>query len=89
MKFHPMTCPECGESARGTLEDLTGCATFTEPDAKGEVGYAGYTEVFWDGAMTRKEQGGDVPLVVLLCPRGHEWGAVEVLTPDDPTNPKS
>jgi hypothetical protein len=76
MRFDPATCPECGEPARGTLDDITGCAQFSDPDTKGNVEYAGDTEVFWDGQMTRK--GNTEGTVMLLDRAGHEWEAREL-----------
>lgn len=36
MRFDPIRCPTCGGLARGTVEQLSGCALFMYVDARGE-----------------------------------------------------
>ena len=69
MKFATMKCPDCGELADGILEQCKGRAVITEPDAEGNVEYAGETEMFWD----EQEPVGGGMEYNLLCPEGHVW----------------
>lgn len=85
MKFDPIKCPHCGEVARGSIETVTGVALFTGPDEKGEVEYAGETDIDWNTQETiiDEDADGDPVGVILSCPNGHEWTARD-LTLDFP-----
>lgn len=72
-------CPQCGKPARGTLERLEACAEFVR-DESGRVDFSGYTEVFFDSALTVRRRG----RVVLLCHCGHDWTARELPEPEAP-----
>ena len=76
MKFDPIKCPNCGENARGTLEDIVGVAEFAYDDDGKLLDYSGSTEVFWDDQTTRSGQNGGGS-VVLICHEGHEWEATK------------
>lgn len=85
-----MTCPECGEPARGTSDYVPGCALFTEPDEDGEVEYSGSTDCYWDGQTNAAELLGDLEdgdcdtsKTRLQCDSGHEWDA-ESIDEDEP-----
>src|SRR5579884_1133486 len=69
MKFDPLQCPDCGESARGTIDVIHGCALFTEPDEKEQVDYAGETDIWWDEQKTIAIDN----RLRLICSHGHEW----------------
>ena len=71
MKFHPMTCPECGEIAQGTLDRVECKALFTDPDENGNVDYCGESKMLWDTQSTDRIDG----LPALVCTNGHTWGA--------------
>lgn len=79
MKYDPIICDQCGETARGTLEKVWARADFGHVDREtGEFEYDGDTEVFWDSQETEKHpEGGDM----LTCPNGHEWPATFI--PDE------
>ena len=64
-------CPECGEPARGTLEEVQAVA-LVYPDAEtGKPVYAGETAVDWDSQQTVQREGQPV----WVCSCGHEWTA--------------
>lgn len=74
MKIKIKNCPECGEEARGTVEELSGVALFVDDDGD-DVEYLGETEIWWDEQRTRTNEKGEVELV---CEGGHSWfSAVE------------
>jgi hypothetical protein len=78
MKVHTPLCPECGESARGTVERLGGCAQFAgEPNADTPVEYSGWTEIWWDEQHTvlqvEDTPEGPENLPLVCCPNGHSW----------------
>jgi len=77
MRFDPNVCPTCGGRARGTMETLPGLAEFDVND-DGSYEYGGYTEVFWDGQVTDKDDEGRV---TLICGTddAHEWQAERVM----------
>jgi len=75
MRFRPIHCPECGQRATGTVENLSGVAQFLPPDQNGEIEYDGYTEVNWDTQETVTDAKGRTNLT---CPDGHEWFAREL-----------
>ncbi len=77
MRFSPIRCPECGQTARGTVEVLAGCAEF-EVRGDGEAVYSGYTEVWWDEQRSERNEAGRVHLV---CPSGHDWWAEKAKDP--------
>jgi hypothetical protein len=75
MKFDPIHCPECGELANGTLEQVHGRWYLSEPDpATGHLAYTGEDEVFWEEIRTVERDGKPV----LLCPNGHDWPAAQI-----------
>jgi hypothetical protein len=72
MKFNPISCPECGELAKGTLETLPGMARlYIYPDT-GEAEYEGATDIWWDGQKSDLDSEGRY---LLTCANGHEWPA--------------
>ena len=77
MKFLPIRCPECGQTAKGVIEEIIGCAEFTVNE-NDEAEYTGHTEVWWDEQRTQKDSDGRVRLV---CPVGHVWFAEETEEP--------
>ena len=80
MRFDPITCPEhaCGETARGTLERLSGVALL-DVHQDGTADYAGDTEIFWDEQRSVRDEQGKV---TLICPNGHDWNATVDALPD-------
>lgn len=75
MKFKTIICPECGEVADGTLEQVPGIALINfNQDGEGE--YSGETKILWEGQQT--EPVDDNTKVTLICAQGHEW-TTEVL----------
>ena len=81
MKLHEPLCPECGEPAKGTLEQLSGRADFNiDPGPGVDVDYGGWTEIWWDEQRTvlehedKPEGPENRPLV--CCPNGHTWPTV-------------
>lgn len=76
MRLGKPNCPECGQPARGTLELIHGCAEFSQHGAD-LFDYDGYTDVFWDGQMTCRQDNsreyGPDNLHIALCRNGHEW----------------
>lgn len=71
MRFNPIECPECGKTARGTLEHLSGVALLGVYE-DGTADYEGDTEVFWDEQRSVQDEQGRVTLV---CSNGHDWRA--------------
>jgi hypothetical protein len=78
MRLLAPLCPECGEPANGTLERLTGRADFDGVPGPGiDVGYGGWTDVWWDDQRTALEQDSEPrgpdnrPMV--CCANGHVW----------------
>lgn len=75
-------CPKCGETARGTLEQLEGCAELTFlPD--GTCEHNGFTDVFYDSSATKQESGRDM----LVCRCGETWASRKEETDDEPATP--
>ena len=64
-------CPECGEPARGTLEEVQGVALVMPDPETGKPVCAGGTDVAWDSQQT--VQGESKP--VCVCAGGHDWPA--------------
>lgn len=69
MKLAIPNCPECGESARGTVDTISACAEFGEING-GETEYIGDTDVWWDEQKTNLNDAGDSEVI---CKNGHEW----------------
>ena len=65
-------CPECGETARGTLERVEGVALVDEDPTTGEVQYDGETKIDWNSQQTVERDG--KPVWVCRC-CGHDWTA--------------
>lgn len=73
LHLDPPCCPECGEPAQGTLEDLEGLAFLTWKDAQaGVADWNGETKPLWDTQRTQRDQD---HRVTLFCPAGHDWQA--------------
>ena len=53
-------CPECGETARGTLERVDGVALVNEDPTTGEIQYDGETKIDWDSQRTVERDGNPV-----------------------------
>jgi len=68
MKLAKPKCPECGEEARSTVEQLLGCADI-EIDGDGDAIYTD-TEVAWEHSESVRGPGGGI---MLVCPEGHSW----------------
>lgn len=75
MKLNIPFCPECGEPARGTVERLSGVATFDcEPTGRDQhVEYSSSTEIWWDEQKTVHQQVGSDNLPLVCCSGGHSW----------------
>jgi hypothetical protein len=78
MRLLAPLCPECGKPANGTLERLAGRAEFDGAPGLGtDVGYSGFTDVWWDEQRTALERDGEPrgpgnrPMV--CCANGHVW----------------
>ncbi len=72
MRFHPHHCPECGNIAKGTAENVPGrCNLAFDAEGNAEYDDTG-TDLFWDGAETDVDGNGRV---LLLCSNGHDWRA--------------
>jgi hypothetical protein len=81
MKFSKINCPECGERARGIIEQVMGCALLNDEDNEdGTVDYSGETDVWWSEQIPIHDGDGRV---TLICPEGHEW-QVEELDDSEP-----
>jgi len=81
MRFDPWTCPQCGQTAKGTLDTISGVALLTF-DEQGNAEYSGQTDVCWDDQTSVVDDRGRVRL---LCPDGHQWPATSSeITPADP-----
>lgn len=72
MKLKISKCPECGEDAKGTVEEIRGVALFVEEEGGG-VDYLGETEIWWDDQRTVTNDEGEWELV---CDSGHSWFSV-------------
>jgi len=71
MRFTPWKCPECGQTAKGTLETVPGLALLVFDDS-GDADYEGETVINWNNqASQHDETGRDI----LECPEGHQWPA--------------
>lgn len=70
MKLSIPNCPECGEQAKGTLEQMTGIALLNYFD-DGTVEYDGSTDVHWDGQESVIDDETGDP--ILICHNGHQW----------------
>ena len=64
-------CPECGEPARGTLEEVQGVALVMADPQTGKPLYAGETDIDWDSQQTVQREGKPV----WVCASGHDWPA--------------
>jgi len=64
-------CPECGEPARGTLEEVQAVALVIPDPQTGKPVYAGETDVDWDSQQTVQGEGEPV----WVCAGGHDWTA--------------
>jgi hypothetical protein len=71
MRFTPWKCPQCGQSAAGTVETVPGLALLTI-DESGQAEYAGETTIDWNGQTSCRDQSGKA---ILECPDGHQWPA--------------
>lgn len=70
MKFEHHKCPECGQVAEATLENLTGWALLVF-DQDGVADWEGETKVDWNSQETDED-----PMtgeITLRCPDGHVW----------------
>lgn len=69
MKLLTPTCPECGATARGSVERVPGRADLDiAPD--GTTQYEGWTEIWWDEQTTLTDDQGRWNLI---DDDGHEW----------------
>ena len=71
MRFMPWKCPECGQSAKGTLEMIPGLALLAF-DAEGWGEYDGETQIDWNNQTNQHDEDGND---LLECPAGHQWPA--------------
>ncbi len=76
MKFDPMMCPDCGEPAIGTLENVPGVALFKHVAEDGSVEHDGETKLFWDAQESVTV--GDEGYFKLTCDAGHDCTAEEI-----------
>ena len=88
MRLIMPNCPECGETAKGTLEAISGCAILTF-DEDGVAEHGDETEVFWNGQKTVCDGAGRI---TLICPNSHEWPSATdkpsvAFIPDDRWHP--
>jgi hypothetical protein len=70
MKISVPNCPNCGEPAEGTVDDVPGIALFGEIDENGRTEWGGETRVCWDGQMPRTNDAGEI---LVQCSEAHEW----------------
>ena len=78
MRFNPFRCPECDETAKGTVEIIHGLALLVF-DEEGNADYEGETKVDWDSQASLLDARGQV---TLECSSGHQWQAVSDNLPD-------
>ena len=71
MRFTPWKCPECGQSAQGTVDTIPGLALLAFDD-NGNAEYNGETKIDWNNQTTLHDESGRD---LLECPAGHQWPA--------------
>ena len=72
MRFNPWKCPECDQTATGTVELIRGLALLMF-DEQGDADYEGETKVDWDSQTSLLDARDQV---TLECPNGHQWQAI-------------
>ena len=65
------SCPDCGETARGTLEVVQGVALVHADPETGRPVYAEQTDVDWSSQQVVRREGRPV----WVCSCGNEWTA--------------
>lgn len=85
MKFECHKCPQCGEVAEATLEEINGWALLVfEED--GTADWEGETKIDWNSQKTYEDpMSGEVSL---RCPSGHTW-QTDMVTAEFTTIPKA
>ncbi len=72
MNLETPHCPQCGELAKGTVEQMKGCANLLRHH-DGSFEYSGSTEIWWDEQRTVTDK---KDRVLLICDNGHDWYSV-------------